>query len=159
MPRKILVPWAMPEIGREVLRKAKVEAIFIHRPKGAPPDPKEWIWKLLEADVLLPRVQEVSRKMMVINPNLRGIANYGVGYEKIDVEVATKLGIPVTNTPGVLTETTADLAWSLLMATARKIPQAHQFVQSGQWERSAWSGSSERQAASPRPPYERKDDP
>lgn len=137
MPRKILVPWAMPEVGREVLRRAKVEGIFIHGPRGEPPDPIEWTRKLLEADVLLPRVQKISRKIMIANPNLRGIANYGVGYDKIDVEAATQLGIPVTNTPGVLTETTADLAWTLLMATARKIPQAHQFVQSGQWERSA----------------------
>jgi lactate dehydrogenase-like 2-hydroxyacid dehydrogenase len=57
-----------------------------------------------------------------------------VGYDNIDVATATKLGIPVTNTPGVLTETTADLAWALLMATARKIPQARDFVLSGQWK-------------------------
>jgi glyoxylate reductase len=70
---------------------------------------------------------------MMVNPNLRGIANYGVGYDNIDVVSATELGIPVTNTPGVLTETTADLAWVLLMATARKIPQAHNYTLSGQW--------------------------
>jgi glyoxylate reductase len=70
---------------------------------------------------------------MMVNPNLRGIANYGVGYDNIDVVSATELGIPVTNTPGVLTETTADLAWALLMTTARKIPQAHNYTLSGQW--------------------------
>jgi len=56
-----------------------------------------------------------------------------VGYDNIDVAFATRLGIPVTNTPGVLTETTADLAWALLMATARKIPQAHNYTLSGEW--------------------------
>jgi glyoxylate reductase len=71
---------------------------------------------------------------MTANPNLRGIANYGVGYDNIDVAFATELGIPVTNTPGVLTETTADLAWGLLMATARMIPQAHHYTLSGEWK-------------------------
>jgi glyoxylate reductase len=76
----------------------------------------------------------VTRKVMMANPNLRGIANYGVGYDNIEVASATELGIPVTNTPGVLTETTADLAWALLMATARWIPQAHNYVLSGEWK-------------------------
>jgi lactate dehydrogenase-like 2-hydroxyacid dehydrogenase len=83
----------------------------------------------------MPRgTQPVPQEVILSNPNLLGIANYGVGYDNIDVATATKLGIPVTNTPGVLTETTADLAWALLMATARKIPQARDFVLSGQWK-------------------------
>ena len=134
MSRRILVPWAMPEIGKEILRKAKVERIFVHGPKGELPSLIELIKAVKNADVLLPRgTQRVSRKLIVANPNLRGIANYGVGYDSIDVVSATQLGIPVTNTPGVLTETTADLAWALLMATARKIPQAHDYTLSGQW--------------------------
>jgi glyoxylate reductase len=134
MSRKILIPWAMPEIGKEVLRKGKVEMILIHGPKGELPGLKELVEGIRNADVLLPRgTQPVPRKGLTVNPNLRGIANYGVGYDNIDVVIATKLGIPVTNTPGVLTETTADLAWALLMATARKIPQAHNYTLSGQW--------------------------
>jgi glyoxylate reductase len=135
MSGRILVPWAMPEVGKEVLRKAKVEAIFIHGPKGELPSLNELIKAVKDVDVLLPRgTQSVPRKVMVVNPNLRGIANYGVGYDSIDVVSATELGIPVTNTPGVLTETTADLAWALLMATARKIPQTHNYTLSGQWK-------------------------
>jgi glyoxylate reductase len=134
MSGRILVPWAMPEIGKEVLTKAKAEIILIHGPKGELPSLKVLIEGVKNADVLLPRgTQPVPRKVMVANPNLRGIANYGVGYDNIDVVSATELGIPVTNTPGVLTETTADLAWALLMATARKIPQAHNYTLSGQW--------------------------
>lgn len=68
----------------------------------------------------------------MVNPNLRGISNYGVGYNNIDLTAATELKIPVTNTPCVLTETMADLAWALLMATARKVPQGHDYVLSGQ---------------------------
>jgi len=93
------------------------------------------IQAVCEADVLVPRgTQPIPQEVILSNPNLLGIANYGVGYDNIDVATATKLGIAVTNTPGVLTETTADLAWALLMATARKIPQASNFVLSGQWK-------------------------
>jgi len=125
----------MPEIGKEALKKSKAEVTFLHGPKGELPTLKELMGATQKADVLLPRgAQPVSRKVMMVNPNLRGIANYGVGYDNIDVAFATQLGIPVTNTPGVLTETTADLAWVLLMATARKIPQAHNYTLSGQWK-------------------------
>jgi hypothetical protein len=87
------------------------------------------------ADVLIPRgTQPVPRKVITANSNLREIANYGVGYDDIDVRAATEFGIPVTNTSEVLTETRADLAWALLMATARKIPQAHDYTLSGQWK-------------------------
>ena len=135
MPRRILVPWAMPEIGREVLKKAKVETIFIHGPKGELPSLDELIKAVKNVDVLIPRgTQPVPRKVIMANPNLRGIANYGVGYDNIDVRAASEFGIPVTNTPGVLSETTADLAWALLMATARKVPQGHNYTLTGQWK-------------------------
>lgn len=134
MSKRILVPWAMPEIGKEVLKKSKAEVTFLHGPKGELPNLKELMEAAQKADVLIPRgTQAIPRKVMMVNPNLRGIANYGVGYNNIDVVSATELGISVTNTPGVLTETTADLAWVLLMATARKIPQAHNYTLSGQW--------------------------
>jgi len=134
MSKRILVPWAMPERGKEVLRRAKIEVIFIHGPKGELPSINDLIQAVKQVDVLIPRgTQPVPRRVMMANPNLRGIANYGVGYDNIDVAFATRLGIPVTNTPGVLTETTADLAWALLMATARKIPQAHNYTLSGEW--------------------------
>lgn len=135
MPDRILVPWNMPEIGREDLRKSKAEVTFLHGPKGEIPSLKELTEAVRHADVLIPRgTQEVPRKVLEENPALRGIANYGVGYDSVDVASATELGIPVTNTPGVLTETTADLAWALLMATARWIPQAHIFTLSGEWK-------------------------
>ena len=135
MPRKILVPWAMPEIGREVLRKSNAEVSFLHGPKGELPSPKEIMKGILNADILLPSAfQPIPREMIMANPNLRGIANFGVGYNNVDVKCATEFGIPVTNTPEVLTETTADLTWALLMAAARKIPQAHLHTISGGWK-------------------------
>ena len=64
---------------------------------------------------------------------LKVISIFAVGYDNIDVTAATKRGIMVTNTPGVLTETTADLAFSLLMAAARRIVEASEYVQAGNW--------------------------
>jgi lactate dehydrogenase-like 2-hydroxyacid dehydrogenase len=135
MAKRILVPWSMPEIGKEALRKSRAEVTFLHGPQGEIPSLKELAEAVSRADVVISRgTQVVSRKVMLANPGLRGVANYGVGYDNIDVSAATELGIPVTNTPGVLTETTADLAWALLMATARRIPEAHLYTVSGEWK-------------------------
>jgi glyoxylate reductase len=69
-------------------------------------------------------------------PHLRGYANYAVGYDNIDVPEATKRHIPVSNTPGVLTDATAELAWSLLFAVARRGVELDAVMRSGQW--SGW---------------------
>src|SRR5438876_1426359 len=66
-------------------------------------------------------------------PHLKMVANMAVGYNNIDVEAATRLGIAVSNTPGVLSDTTADLAFALLMATARRIPEAERFLRAGKF--------------------------
>jgi len=75
--------------------------------------------------------------MDAAGPKLKVISNYAVGFNNIDVEEATRRGIMVTNTPGVLTETTADLAWALIMSIARRIVEADKFVRAGKfrgWE-------------------------
>jgi len=64
----------------------------------------------------------------------RVIAQVAVGYDNIDVAAATRRGIFVTNTPGVLTETTADMAWAILMATARRVVEGDKFTRSGRWK-------------------------
>lgn len=66
-------------------------------------------------------------------PPLKLVANMAVGYNNIDVNAATRLGIAVTNTPGVLSETTADLAFGLLLATARRIPEADRYLRAGKF--------------------------
>jgi lactate dehydrogenase-like 2-hydroxyacid dehydrogenase len=67
-------------------------------------------------------------------PGLKVVSNYAVGFDNIDVAACARRGIPVGNTPGVLTETTADLAWALLMAAARRLPEADRFVRAGSWK-------------------------
>jgi len=102
--------------------------------------PREMLLKKVKgADALLSLLTDnIDAEVMdAAGPNLKIIANYAVGYNNIDVEEATKRGIMVTNTPGVLTETTADFAWTLLMAIARRIVEADKFVREGKfrgWE-------------------------
>jgi glyoxylate reductase len=67
-------------------------------------------------------------------PHLKAISNYAVGYDNIDLTAATARGIPVGNTPDVLTEATADLAFALLLAAARKLPEAIDSVHAGDWQ-------------------------
>ena len=74
---------------------------------------------------------EIGRDIIEAAPRLKIIANCAVGFNNIDLEAARARGIQVTNTPGVLTETTAELTWALLLAVARKIPQAHAFTRGG----------------------------
>jgi len=67
-------------------------------------------------------------------PGLKMVANMAVGFNNIDVDAATRLGIAVSNTPGVLSDTTGDLAFALLMATARRIPEAERFLRAGKYK-------------------------
>jgi glyoxylate reductase len=67
-------------------------------------------------------------------PALKVVSNYAVGFDNIDVAACARRGIPVGNTPGVLTETTADLAWALLMAAARRLPEGDRYVRDGRWK-------------------------
>ena len=79
----------------------------------------------------------IDRTLIESLPNLKVISNFAVGYNNIDIEAAKDRSIVVTNTPGVLTETTADLAFALLLATARRIPEVEQEIRSGNWD--SWS--------------------
>lgn len=72
--------------------------------------------------------------MDAAGPGLKVISNYAVGFDNIDVSEATRRGIPVGNTPGVLTDTTADFAFALLMAAARRVVEGDQFTRAGRWK-------------------------
>ena len=97
-------------------------------------------------DVLLERVRGVDGLLSLLTdrvdgelldsagPSLKVVSNYAVGYDNIDVEACRALGVAVGNTPGVLTETTADLAFALLMAVARRLPESYDFVRQDRWQ-------------------------
>ncbi|MBN9387276.1 MAG: D-glycerate dehydrogenase [Chloroflexi bacterium] len=75
----------------------------------------------------------IDAEVLASCPNLKVISNMAVGYNNIDVAEATRRGILVTNTPGVLTDTTADLTWALLLAVARRIGEGERLVRAGEW--------------------------
>ena len=75
----------------------------------------------------------IDSKVIHAAPRLKIISNYAVGYNNIDLDAASRRGITITNTPGVLTETTADLTWALILAVARRLPEAENFLRSNQW--------------------------
>jgi len=83
---------------------------------------------------------KVTRKVIEAAPQLRAVGRAGVGVDNVDVEAATERGIVVMNTPGGNTISTAELAFSLLLALARNIPQAHASMKAGEWNRKAFQG-------------------
>jgi len=131
---RVFVTRMIPEAGLTLLGK-EAEVDVWHGPEDETPPKEEIIRGVRKADVLLCLLtEEIDRTIMEANPRLLGIANHAVGYNNIDVRTATALGIPVTNTPGVLTDTTADLAWALIMAVARNIVPGHRYVKEGRFK-------------------------
>jgi glyoxylate reductase len=78
--------------------------------------------------------EKINEELLRSAPKLRIASNVAVGFDNIDVEACTKRGVVATNTPGVLDETTADFAWALLMAVARRISEGEQLARSGNWK-------------------------
>jgi glyoxylate reductase len=104
-------------------------------PEYGPPPKEEIIRKARNVDALVTLLSDkIDAEVFDAAPKLKIVAQMAVGFDNIDVAEATKRGIYVTNTPGVLTETTADFAWALLMAVARRVVEADKYVRSGQWK-------------------------
>ena len=78
--------------------------------------------------------EKINEELLRAAPKLRIVANVAVGYDNIDVDACTKRGVVATNTPGVLDETTADFAWALLFAVARRVAEGEQLARSGNWK-------------------------
>ena len=103
-------------------------------PERLPPRPDDLRARAAEIEGLLTTLTDrIDRDLLDAAPNLRAISNYAVGVDNIDIDVATGRGIPVGNTPDVLTESTADLAIALMLAVSRRLPEAEAFVRRGDW--------------------------
>jgi glyoxylate reductase len=129
---KVLVTIRMPQ---EVL--ARIEQA--HQIESYDADPPLERPRLLEMigdkeGLLCSITDRIDQELFARAPALKVIANYGVGYEHIDLEGATRRGIVVTNTPGVLTEATADLALALLLAAARRVVEGDRRVREGKFQ-------------------------
>ncbi len=87
---------------------------------------------------LICQITDAIDDEVLATPGLQVVSNVAVGYNNIDVTAARRRGVVVTNTPDVLTETTADFAWALLMAAARRVVEADRYVRSGEWKTWQW---------------------
>lgn len=79
--------------------------------------------------------EQVTVETITANPMLKAICNMAVGFNNIDVDAATRAGVVVTNTPDVLTETTADFAWALMLAAARRVTESEHWLREGKWKK------------------------
>jgi len=129
---KVYITRQIPEPGLELLRKNfEVEV----NPEDRVLTREELLEKVRGRDAILCLLTDkIDAQVMDSATGARIFANYAVGYDNIDVLEATKKGILITNTSGVLTETTADLAWALLMATARRVVEADRFTRAGKFK-------------------------
>lgn len=84
--------------------------------------------------------ERLSAEIIAAGPRLKAICNMAVGYNNIDVDAASAAGIMVTNTPDVLNQTTADMAWALLMAAARRITESEHWLRAGHWKKWTYDG-------------------
>ena len=132
---QVFITRKIPEPGLALLREAGVSFTVCQSQEDNGVSNAQLLEGTRGCRVLLPLLTEpIDREVMEANPRLLGIAQMAVGFNNIDVEVATELGIPVAHTPGVLTESTADLTWALLMAGARHVPQAHNYMVAGKYK-------------------------
>lgn len=132
MKSKIFVTRMLPDL---VMKKLNDNFIVNVNPEDKALSKEEIMRGTLDCDILLCLLSDIiDSDIISCNPKLKGIVNYAVGFNNIDVECATRLNIPVTNTPGVLTETTADMTWVLMLSVARRIVESDKFVREGKFK-------------------------
>ncbi len=132
---KIFVTRALPDSAIQMLIDAFGEAFVSVFSEDRVIRRDELLEGAKGIDALLPILTETidAEVMNAAGPELKVIANYAVGYNNIDIAAATERKIPVTNTPGVLTETTADLTWALILGVARRLGEGERYLRAGKW--------------------------
>ena len=130
---KVFVSRVIPEEGLARVREATDATIW----EGELPPPREQLLAAVEGcdGILTLLTDRVDDELLDrAGPQLKVVSNFAVGFDNIDVPACTRRKLPVGNTPGVLTETTADLAWALLMAAARRLVEGDRYVRDGKWK-------------------------
>ncbi len=133
-PAVLVARAVFPETLDKLARRFEVET-----------NPADTIWSAAElsaklrgkAGCFITGSERIDAALLDANPQLRAVCNMAVGYNNIDVEACTARGVLATNTPDVLTETTADFGFALMMATARRMAEGERFLRAGQWTK--WS--------------------
>ena len=136
MSKKIVISNVLPVESRRIV-PAEIEVDYNDSDQVLPKT--ELIRRLQGAEGLVCHIlSTVDDEVLAAAPRLKVVSNVAVGYNNIDVAACRRHGVTVTNTPDVLTETTADFAWALLMAAARRVLEADAYVRSGQWTVWKW---------------------
>ena len=136
MAKSIFISNVLPQ---EALRLIPSEISVEFNNTDQPLPKSELVRRLKGKDGLICHIiSTVDEEVFAGAQGLKVVSNVAVGFNNIDVAAARRHGVVVTNTPDVLTETTADFAWTLLMAAARRVVEADQFARSGQWTRWQW---------------------
>ena len=132
MPDRVFVTRNLPGDALDRLREHADVDLW---PGELPPPYEALRERVRDADGLICLLTDrIDAALLEAAPRLRVISNVAVGYDNIDLVAAAARGIPIGNTPGILTETTADLAFALLLAAARHIVEADRFVRDGRWQ-------------------------
>jgi glyoxylate reductase len=136
MPKRILISNVLPsEARQEIPQEFEVD----YNDSDQPMPKADLVRRLQGTDALICHIiSTVDDEVLGASASLKVVANVAVGYNNIDVAAARRRGIAVTNTPDVLTETTADFAWALLMAAARRVVEADHYARSDQWKVWKW---------------------
>lgn len=131
---KVFVTRPIPQAGLNLLKRAGLRCAISLRPEGLPR--AEFLRRIRGMDGILCLLTDRfdAQAMDAAGAGLKVLSNHAVGYDNIDVPAATQRGILVANTPGVLTETTAEMAWALLFAVARRIVESDRYTRSGQFK-------------------------
>lgn len=130
--KKVYITRYVPVIPMELLKEQFQVEI---NPEDRTLTKGELIKILKDKDAVITQLADkVDKEVLEDSPNLKIIANYAVGFNNIDIAEATKRGIQVTNTPDVLSDTTAEMAWALLFAVTRRIYEGDKYVREGKWD-------------------------
>lgn len=134
MPGKarVYISRMIPDVPLKML-ESECE-VHIWQEDVPPPRPKLLDELALADGVISMLTEKIDRESLDAAPKLKVISNYAVGYDNVDVSTATERKIPVGNTPGVLTETTADQAFALLLASARRVIEGVAYVRNDEWK-------------------------
>lgn len=136
MAKSILISNVLPEEARRLI---PADFTVDYNPEDQPFSKDELIRRLRgKAGLICHIISTIDDEVLAPSPDLKVVANVAVGYNNIDLAAARRRGVIVTNTPDVLTETTADFAWALLMAAARRVVEADQYARSGLWKAWKW---------------------
>jgi glyoxylate reductase len=136
MAKRVFISNILPADARRII---PVDVEVEYNETNRPLPKADLIRRLRDKDGLICHIiSTIDDDVLAAAPGLKVVSNVAVGYNNIDVAAARRRGVVVTNTPDVLTETTADFAWALLMAAARRIVEADHYARSGHWTTWKW---------------------